>query len=86
MLRVKRRGPYSYTKAPTKRPGRPLVDKARFAHVVEDGACCTECGWPVGSFGTLRSITSDGDRAFKHQICPSLGERARMRKELLEIA
>jgi len=85
MLRVKSRSNYSYTKPTTKRPCQPLVDKPRFAYSVEDGACCTECGWPVGRTA-LRSMTSDGDRAVKHFVCPSLSERARMRKELLEIA
>lgn len=87
MIYVKRLAPFVYTGYVKPRTRKPLIDQPRFASNVEDGACCTDCGWPVGSAAAaLRSVTADGDKAFKHLRCPSLSERARLRKEFLEMA
>lgn len=52
---------------------------------VEEGTCCSACGWPFKSTSSimLNGRNADGENLFRHALCPSLSERRRMRQEAL---
>lgn len=61
----------------------------RFTHakINTEEVTCVNCGWPLSVPADTGSVLcaglKRGDRKYAHQRCPTLRERAEMRKEAL---
>jgi hypothetical protein len=50
-----------------------------------EGAVCSDCGWPIKKVSTAikEGKKADGSLRYKHVMCPSLKQRAEMRRAAL---
>lgn len=55
-------------------------------HVDEDETRCVDCGWPLSAVtgsALYAGKDAEGERLFRHYLCPSLSQRRELRRRAL---